>query len=390
MMKSWLGMAVVVAMGTGGCSSAVSPSGNLSTTGPCEIAAVDRHDGKAESILGNLIVVPSVDKKPASTEMVKVLTAFSERGASVAIAGLEGMTSLDLAGKGSNPTERCRSRTERLTTALGEMSSQLAAMSSVNGDPSALIGQGLVRAAALVVPNSRTVLYTVVIGTAVGGEVTSEAVDRPEKMLETLSAEQRLYRPGDIGHGAVVRSAVQFVTPTAAESGTEPVQRFWWVYASSGMGASLTSWSPGFPGLKDQQLPEPAKITPVPAARSTPTVAATQGPQTTTTIIDASFDVNSYDLTREVSDQIAGIDYTGVTAVTCTGYTDNQPNPNDPGGYGLSKNRAMTVCAAIAQHVPTGTPINVVGRGEEDPRAPNTFESRYLNRRVEVELNITK
>jgi outer membrane protein OmpA-like peptidoglycan-associated protein len=72
----------------------------------------------------------------------------------------------------------------------------------------------------------------------------------------------------------------------------------------------------------------------------------------------------------------------GPGKVEVVGHTDDLGSAAH--GYDLSRRRAAAVRRVLAPHL-SGYRVTTVGKGEEEPRVPNTSEeNRRLNRRVEV------
>jgi len=74
-------------------------------------------------------------------------------------------------------------------------------------------------------------------------------------------------------------------------------------------------------------------------------------------------------------------------SVQVNGYTDNQPihTVQFPSNWQLSQARADAVAKVIAAHLNDPKRIKAVGKGDDDPIAPNTTaDGRQSNRRTEV------
>lgn len=85
---------------------------------------------------------------------------------------------------------------------------------------------------------------------------------------------------------------------------------------------------------------------------------------------------------RQLADVVEQLEARGPGTLRIVGHTDDLGSAAH--GYDLSRRRAAAVRAVLEPELP-GYDISTVGKGEDEPRVPNTDEqSRSLNRRVEI------
>jgi type VI secretion system protein ImpK len=74
-------------------------------------------------------------------------------------------------------------------------------------------------------------------------------------------------------------------------------------------------------------------------------------------------------------------------SVQVNGYTDNQPihTVQFPSNWQLSQARADAVAKVLTAHLTDPKRVKAVGKGDDDPIAPNTTaDGRQSNRRTEI------